>query len=289
MAIAPDQLSVIADTLVQDLEGQPFAILSNERYVVIVSNRYGVATVVGDQDSGGAHKAALEIARQAGLLGIAAQVHPFVVSDRPDGDPDMFVRPSAIALDIRSAMAGRTGGKDAMSLEDATRLVDFLNGKVRQAKAASADSKKIPPMTPEFKRLLTACAERALGDFKPWVAGVQISVEHIVAEDFMLAPLLLVAAENWTAPYLAAKRQGGFSFSIAKDANTTLGYKVSGLVMANPLITMVAVASVIRRHCRNGLCALDPCLLRFADFIGEITGDANIFGEMDSALIAAQD
>jgi hypothetical protein len=286
MAAAQEQLSAIADILVQELEGQPFAILSNERYIVIVSDRYGVATVVGDIDAAGANKAALEIARQARLLGIGVQVHPFVVSDRPSGDGDMFVRPSAVALDIRSALAGRAGAKAAMSLDDATRLVDFLNG--RQSRKAAREPAKMPPITPEFKRLLVATAERALGENKPWVAGVPINVEHVVAEDFMLAPLLLIAAENWTAPYLAAKRQGGFSFSVVK-AETILGYRVSGLAMADPMITLVALGSVIRRHCSKGMCALDPCLLRFADLMGEIKGDANIFGEMDAVLVASQD
>ncbi|MCV9963762.1 hypothetical protein OIU34_17950 [Pararhizobium sp. BT-229] len=291
MATSPDQLSVIADMLAEDLKGLPFAILKNDRYIVLISDQFGVATVVGDRDAGGAHKAALEIARQAGLLGIAVQVHPYVVSDRTDGDGDIFVRPNQIALDIRSSMAGKSGGTPPVSNEDANRLIDFLNGRVHKARAEPGKGTQIPPLTPEFKRLLAACAEKALSDNKPWVAGVQISVDHLVAEDFMLAPLLLVAAENWTAPYLASKRQGGFAFSVAGADTTILGYKVTGLTAASPMIVLVAIAAAIRKCCRDGACILDPYLLRFADFIGEIKGNADIFGEadMDAMLIASQE
>lgn len=290
MAASPDQLSVISDILVDDLNGFPFAVLKNDRYIVLISDQFGVATVVGDKDAGSAHKAALEIARQAGLLGIAVQVHPYVVSDRPDGDGDIFVRPSAIALDIRSSMAGKSGGKPPITNEDANRLIDFLNGRVHKAKATGPTT-QIPPLTPEFKRLLTACAEKALGDNKPWVAGVKITVEHLVAEEFMLAPLLLVAAENWTAPYLASKRQGGFTFSIAAADSTIIGYKVTGLTAASPMIVLVAVAAAIRKCCRKGACVLDPYLLRFADFIHDIKGSGDIFGaaDMDAMLIASQE
>jgi hypothetical protein len=291
MATAPDQLSVIADMLAEDLKGLPFAVLKNDRYIVLISDQFGVATVVGDRDAGGAHKAALEIARQAGLLGINVTVHPYVVSDRSDGDGDIFVRPHAIALDIRSSMTGKAGGKPPISNEDANRLIDFLNGRVHKTKAEPGQTANIPPLTPEFKRLLTACAEKALSDHKPWVAGVQISVDHLIAEDFMLAPLLLVAAENWTPPYLASKRQGGFAFSVAVADQTILGYKVTGLTAASPMIVLVAIAAAIRKCCKDGTCVLDPYLLRFADFIGEIKGSADIFGEadMDAMLIASQE
>ncbi len=291
MAIAPDQLSVIADMLAEDLKGLPFAVLKNDRYIVLISDQFGVATVVGDRDAGGAHKAALEIARQAGLLGIAVQVHPYVVSDRTDGDGDIFVRPNQIALDIRSSLAGKAGGEPPISNDDANRLIDFLNGRVHKAKAEPGKATQIPELTPEFKRLLVACAEKALADNKPWVAGVQISVDHVVAEDFMLAPLLLIAAENWTAPYLASKRQGGFAFSVAEADTSILGYKVTGLTSASPMIVLVAVAAAIRKCCTDGACKLDPYLLRFADFIGEIKGNADIFGkaDMDAMLIASQE
>ncbi|MCZ7861639.1 hypothetical protein O9X98_09515 [Agrobacterium salinitolerans] len=291
MAIAPDQLSVIADMLAEDLKGLPFAVLKNDRYIVLISDQFGVATVVGDRDAGGAHKAALEIARQAGLLGIAVQVHPYVVSDRTDGDGDIFVRPNQIALDIRSSLAGKAGGQPPISNDDANRLIDFLNGRVHKAKAEPGKATQIPELTPEFKRLLVACAEKALADNKPWVAGVQISVDHVVAEDFMLAPLLLIAAENWTAPYLASKRQGGFAFSVAEADTSILGYKVTGLTSASPMIVLVAVAAAIRKCCTDGACKLDPYLLRFADFIGEIKGNADIFGkaDMDAMLIASQE
>ncbi|MCS4089832.1 hypothetical protein [Rhizobium sp. BK176] len=291
MATAPDQLSVIADMLAEDLKGLPFAVLKNDRYIVLISDQFGVATVVGDRDAGGAHKAALEIARQAGLLGINVTVHPYVVSDRSDGDGDIFVRPHAIALDIRSSMTGKAGGKPPISNEDANRLIDFLNGRVHKTKAEPGKPANIPPLTPEFKRLLTACAEKALSDHKPWVAGVQISVDHLIAEDFMLAPLLLVAAENWTPPYLASKRQGGFAFSVSVADQTILGYKVTGLTAASPMIVLVAIAAAIRKCCKDGACVLDPYLLRFADFIGEIKGSADIFGEtdMDAMLIASQE
>lgn len=291
MALAPDQLSVIADMLAEDLKGLPFAVLKNDRYVVLISDQFGVATVVGDRDAGGAHKAALEIARQAGLLGIAVQVHPYVVSDRTDGDGDIFVRPNQIALDIRSSLAGKSGGQPPISNDDANRLIDFLNGRVHKARAEPGKGTQIPELTPEFKRLLVACAEKALADNKPWVAGVQISVDHVVAEDFMLAPLLLIAAENWTAPYLASKRQGGFAFSVAEADTSILGYKVTGLTAASPMIVLVAVAAAIRKCCTDGACKLDPYLLRFADFIGEIKGNADIFGkaDMDAMLIASQE
>jgi hypothetical protein len=291
MATSPDQLSVIADMLAEDLKGLPFAVLKNDRYIVLISDQFGVATVVGDRDAGGAHKAALEIARQAGLLGINVTVHPYVVSDRSDGDGDIFVRPHAIALDIRSSMTGKAGGKPPISNEDANRLIDFLNGRVHKTKAEPGKTADIPPLTPEFKRLLTACAEKALSDHKPWVAGVQISVDHLIAEDFMLAPLLLVAAENWTPPYLASKRQGGFAFSVAVADKTILGYKVTGLTAASPMIVLVAIAAAIRKCCKDGACVLDPYLLRFANFIGEIKGTADIFGDtdMDAMLIASQE
>jgi hypothetical protein len=291
MANSPDQLTVIADILADDLKGLPFAVLKNDRYIVLISDKFGVATVVGDRDAGGAHKAAMEIARQAGLLGIDVQVHPYVVSDRTDGDGDIFVRPNQIALDIRSSMAGKSDGNPPITNEDANRLIDFLNGRVHKTKVDPSKATQIPPMTPEFKRLLAACAEKALADNKPWVAGVQISVDHLVAEDFMLAPLLLVAAENWTAPYLASKRQGGFAFSVAAADATILGYKVTGLTVASPMIVLVAVAAAIRKCCRDGACVLDPYLLRFADFIGEIKGNADIFGdsEMDAMMIASQE
>jgi len=293
MAVAPDQLSVIADILAEDLKGHSFAVLQNDRYIVLISDKYGVATVVGDRDAGGAHKAALEIARQAGLLGITVQVHPYVVSDRSEGDGDIFVRPEAIALDIRGSMAGKAAGSPPLSNEDANRLIDFLNGRVQKAKV-SKDKADIPPLTPEFRRLLLACAEKALGDSKPWVAGVQITVEHLVAEEFMLGPLLLVAAENWTPPYLAAKRQGGFAFSVAPASAETaiIGYRVTGITYASAMIVLVALAAAIRR-CDNGkgACVLDPYLLRFADFLGEIKGSADIFGaeDMDALLIASQE
>lgn len=289
MAQAPSQLTIIADILVEDLKSLPFAVLQNDRYIVLISDQFGVATVVGDRDAGSAHKGALEIARQAGLLGISVQVHPFVVSDRTDGDGDIFVRPAAIALDIRSSMSAKNGGKAPMSNEDASRLIDFLNGKVH--KTSAVPTAVIPPVTPEFRRLLASCAEKALGDNKPWVSGVPISVDHIVSDDFMLAPLLLVAAENWTAPYLAAKRQGGFSFSIEPSESAILGYKVTGLVAASPMIVMVAFAAALRKECRKGACILDPYLLRFANFIGEIRGNADIFGsgDVDAMLIASQE
>ncbi|MDW9478770.1 hypothetical protein GOB57_08635 [Sinorhizobium meliloti] len=291
MATAPDQLSVIADMLAEDLKGLPFAVLKNDRYVVLISDQFGVATVVGDRDAGGAHKAALEIARQAGLLGIAVQVHPYVVSDRTDGDGDIFVRPNAIALDIRSSLAGKSGGKPPISNDDANRLIDFLNGRVHKTRAEPGKGAQIAPLTPEFKRLLASCAEKALDENKPWVAGVPISVDHLVAEEFMLAPLLLAAAENWTAPYLASKRQGGFAFSVAAAEGSILGFKVTGLTAASPMIVLVAVAAAIRKCCRHGACILDPYLLRFANFIGEIKGDADIFGvaDMDAMLIASQE
>lgn len=291
MPAAPDQLSVISDILAEDLKETPFAILKNDRYIVLISDQLGVATVVGDRNAGGAHRAALEIARQAGLLGIAIQVHPYVVSDRPDGDGDIFVRPNHIGLDIRSSMAGKAGGVPPISNRDANRLIDFLNGRVHKTRAEPGAGTKIPPLTPEFKRLLAACAQKALGDNKPWVAQVQISVDHLVADDFMLGPLLLEAAENWTAPYLASKRQGGFAFSVAVADNTILGYKVTGLTAASPMIVLVAVAAVIRQYCEEGSCVLDPCLLRFADFIGEIKGSADIFGEtdVDAMMVATQD
>ncbi len=287
MAEAPNQLSVISDLLVEGLNGFPFAVLMNDRYIVLISELFGVATVTGDRDAGNAHKGALEIARQAGLLGISVQVHPFVVSDRTDGDGDVFVRPQAIALDIRSAMAAKAGGTAVMSNEDAHRLIDFLNGKVHKAKATPAVA--IPPLTPEFKRMLVACAEKALGENKPWAAGVQISVDHLVSENFMLAPLLLIAAENWTSPYLASKRQGGFAFSIKKSNDAILGYGVTGLTYASPMIVMVALAATIRKCCDKGMCRLDPYILRFADFLGEIKGDADIFGneDMDAMLISS--
>nr|WP_250807993.1 hypothetical protein [Neorhizobium tomejilense] len=289
MVESQDQLSGIADILADDLKAFPFAVLKNDRYIVLISDQFGIATVVGDRDAGSAHKGALEIARQAGLLGISAQVHPFVVSDRTDGDGDIFVRPNAIALDIRSSMTTKAGGKPVMSSEDANRLVDFLNGRVH--KAALSRGAALPQVTPEFRRLLTACAERALDDRKPWVAGVKISVDHLVSDDFMLAPLLLVAAENWTAPYLAAKRQGGFTFSIVEDSTKLIGYRVTGLKMASPMIVMVSVAAAIRRQCKKDACILDPYLLRFADFIGEIKGSADLFGndDMDAMLIASQE
>jgi hypothetical protein len=291
MASAPDQLSAIADLLAEDLTGLPFAVLKNDRYIVLISDQFGVATVVGDRDAGGAHRAALEIARQAGLLGIPVQVHPYVVSDRNDGDGDIFVRPQAIALDIRSSMAGKAGGKPPISNEDANRLIDFLNGRVHKRSPGAGKSEKIPPLTPEFKRLLTACAEKALADNKPWVAGVQISVDHLVADDFMLAPLLFIAAEDWTAPYLASKRQGGFAFSIVGTDTSILGYRVTGLTASSPVIVLVAVAAAIRKCCDDGSCILDPYLLRFAEFIGDIKGSADIFGgaDMDAMLIATQE
>ena len=289
MADAPDQLSVIADILFEDLKDHRFAVLQNDRYVVLISDQFGVATVVGDREAGNAHKGALEIARQAGLLGISVQVHPFVVSDRSDGDGDIFVRPTAIGLDVRSSMSAKNGGKPALSNEDANRLIDFLNGKVHRPAATPVTV--IPPVTPEFRRLLTACVEKSLGDCKPWVAGGPISVDHLVSDDFMLAPILLVAAEEWTAPYLAAKRQGGFAFSVAAADSTILGYRVTGLVAASPMIVMVSVAAAIRRQCNNGACILDPYLLRFAAFIDEIKGGADIFGErdVDAMLIASQE
>ncbi|MNV94735.1 hypothetical protein D3C71_1895550 [compost metagenome] len=57
------------------------------------------------------------------------------------------------------------------------------------------------------------------------------------------------------------------------------------------MIVLVAVAAAIRKCCRDGACILDPYLLRFADFIGEIKGNADIFGEadMDAMLIASQE
>jgi hypothetical protein len=284
-----DQISIIADLLAEELKPYPFAVLTNQRYVVLISAELGVATVVGDRDAGSAHKGALEIARQAGLLGISVQVHPFVVSERDDGDGDIFVRPNAMGLDIRSSMSTKAGGKAAMSVEDANRLVDFLNGKVHKAEVSRGAS--LPPVTPEFRRLLLSCVEQALGDCKPWVGGVPINTDHVVSDEFMLGPILFAASENWTAPYLAAKRQGGFSFSIVEDRKQMIGYRVTGLLAASPMIVLVAVAATIRRQCRKDACILDPYLLRFADFIGEIKGNADLFGDddMDAMLFASQE
>lgn len=287
MSAATVQLDEISDILARDLKGSPFAVLRNDRYVVVVSDKYGVATIAGDREPASAPRGALEIAKQAGLLGINVQVHPFIVSEKAEGDGDMFLRPNATALDLKAALEGKSGGDSGISLENANKLVDFLNGRVRQTRKQSA-SGTIQPLSAEFKRLLVACAKQTIGESKPWVAGVQITADHVVSEDFMLGPLLYVAAENWTPPYLAAKRQGGFTFSVKEDESSILGYRVTGISVSSPAIVALALASVIRSHTRKGACILDPCLLKFANFMGEITGDANIFGDMDTMIMSPE-
>jgi hypothetical protein len=289
MSDTTDHLSGIAEQLAADLKDDPFAILRNDRYIVLVSDKYGVATVVAERDAAIAHKSALEIAKTANVMGISVHVHPFIVSDKPDGDGDIYVRPGALSLDISRAMAVKSAAGRPISNEDANKLVDFLNGRIAQSKAKERERVDMPAVTPEFKRLLDACARKALGDVKPWVAGMKISMDHLTSENFMLGPLLYAASEQWTAPYLASKRQGGFSFSIAKsDKDTILGYKVTGLMMASPAVVLLAVSAMLRKAKKNGECVLDPYLLRFADFIAEISGSADIFGDVDTILIGTQ-
>ena len=136
--------------------------------------------------------------------------------------------------------------------------------------------------------MLVACADRALGSNKPWVAGVEITVEQLVSDDFLLGPLLLVASENWTPPYLKSKQQGGFMFSIAHDPEkATIGYRVTGIHMASPLIVLTAISAAIRKQSRKGACILDPYLLRFAHFIDEIKASENMPEDVDTMMVAS--
>lgn len=288
MAAPSNQTAAIADALASELKDRPFTVLRNEDYVVLIGEKLGVATIAGDKD-GAAHRGALEVARQAGLLGLDVTVHPFVVDGRTDGD-GATLRLSTVAADAVAGLERRAAESGAtLSNDDAVKLVDFLSGRALGFSKADAPD-GMSPVTPELRRMMAACAETALGEGKAWVAGIRIDADHLVAADFMLGPLLLVASENWTPPFIAAKRQGGFSFTIKRDPAAVVGYRVTGISMSSPLIVMLGLAAVIRsRAGKGGAVLLDDCVLRFAEFVRDIKGSADIFGDVDVAIIGTRD
>jgi hypothetical protein len=80
---------------------------------------------------------------------------------------------------------------------------------------------------------------------------------------------------------LSKKGQGGFLISMEKDDKAVLGYTVTKIDHAAPLLLFVPMVDVIRRSFKNGECIMDEVVQEFSDYLDRNKMDNSELGDME--------
>ncbi|NTF17541.1 hypothetical protein G6L37_03960 [Agrobacterium rubi] len=251
-------LEALAKQLSQGLaEGFSVVAVPELGFVAIFSAQYGVATLVPTADAAEAMAAAERLAAVARGAGLDIAPVPFGIT-KGAGIPPVIVREHFLAVDILRTMLAaprpETSGADA----------------VTKLKAAI---QSIPrPMAPRgvsANVLLVAetVVRKVLKDERAWLYGIDIGAKDIVSPSYLLPAVLTVAAMRWAPPVVAAGKQGGFTVSLAPSSTAVLGYSVSGVDIANPVLFFLPIVDVVRRSFKGGECWVDGIVEQYADYM----------------------
>lgn len=252
-------LEALAKQLAQGL-GDGFSVMAVPQlsFVAILSAEFGIAALSPAAEIPEAMAASERLAAVARGAGLEVSVVPLGIS-QGGGTPPVIVREHFMAIDILRTMQASTREKGAPGAEAVAKI----------SSAIAAIPKRIAPRGVSGNILLVAetVVRKVLKDERAWLYGIDIGAKDIVGPTYLLPAVLTVAARRWAPPVVAAGKQGGFTVSLEPNKDAVLGYAVSGVDIANPVLFFLPVVDVVRRSFKNGECWVDGIVEEFADYM----------------------
>lgn len=269
-------LEALAKQLGQGL-GDGFSIFAIPQLdlVAILSAENGIAALSPTADVAAATAAAERLLAVARGAGIEASPIPLGIT-KGAGVPPVLVREHFVPIDILRNMQSVTRERGAPGEEAVRKL----------AAAILAIPKPAKPVGISENILLVAesVVRKVLKEERAWLYGIDIGAKDIVGTHYLLPAVLVVAAQRWTPPVVAAGKQGGFTVSLKADKDAVLGYAVAGVDISNPVLLFLPIVDVLRRSFRNGECWVDGLVEQFADYM-EKQGHASDIQDLEVRVV----
>lgn len=249
--------------------GPEFHVVDAGRFVVVLHQKYGAATIYPHDNEEAAKKCASVLSEAFKKSGLNILVSAFALSETMVRPPVVIRSGPQMFTDILVSMVRSSSGSERLSTDQLANAIIL----------ASDLKKKVRRLDPHLMEMLKNAIIQVVGNTKMFAGGAQIDVEELVMPQFLLPALLLSAAENWTLPVVSQKGLGGFVVQMAYDESAVLMFRVTGLEVSSPLLFYLPVLDVLRKQKRGGEFILDHCVERFGNFITD-----NLSSQLETSL-----
>jgi hypothetical protein len=192
-----------------------------------------------------------------------------IAEDGTGGGQGTFERLPIEAVAVVRVMAGAPTTAAMIEVEPAA-----------PAKPALPDITKTDPLM----MLIRQTVETVTAGRRIYAAGVNITVADVVGLDFLLPGILVAAGLAWAPVVSSRDGKGGFHIRLRSDRQALLGYRVTGINPATPLLLMVPVVDQIRRMLRNDEFFLDGLILQFHKWLTENRFNTDALSDLDVRL-----
>ncbi|MTH96706.1 hypothetical protein [Roseibium sp. RKSG952] len=239
--------------------GDGFSIKSVDGAVLVASQPLGFSALA---ETGTSEEVAQAGAAALRAAGIDAPVSGFVVRDA--GGVDMMF----------AALARTAASKMPLSPETIAKAMS-----AGEKRDNMRPGRKAVPQT--TLTMIEACVTGAVGTEGAMLSGLRIPPHDLVSPTFFLPAILISAGNSWAMPVAASGGRGGFLTRLKKDPEAILGYRVTDIEAAAPLLLFVPIANALRNSFYHGECVLDPMVETFAWFLGANGLDEEEIDELD--------
>lgn len=247
------------DDKVRNWLGDGFSVKAIGDIVLVASPALGFASLI---EAGNPEEASATAALAMNRNGIDVPVPGFVVKDSADIDT-MF-----------AALVRGSAARAPITPEVIAKVMAAGENKPPRRRGREA----VPQSTLE---MIEACVTGAVGTEGAMLSGLKIPPHDLVSPTFFLPAILVSAGNAWAMPVAASGGRGGFLTRMKKDPDAILGYRVTDIEAAAPLLLFVPIANALRNSFDNGECVLDPMVETFAWFLAANGLDEEGIDEVD--------
>lgn len=282
MASEASMVVDLANILSEGL-GDAFTVLPATSYVAIIHPELGLAAVVPNENERHAQNAASDLTTKAAMAGIAWPAMYFGISQTRIAPPWLIRAGAGSIVDITATMKMLSMSRPALGVQGSFAVINQMKAlkKAEDAVVIKAIDKPKPVIDEKMLRMIKVCIEKVVKDRQVFLAGVDIDADDLASPSFMLPAILVSAGLKWSIPVLSKKGQGGFLISMYKDDKAVLGYTVTKIDHAAPLLLFAPMVDVIRRSFKNGDCIMDEVVQEFSDYLDRNKMDNSELGDME--------
>ena len=123
--------------------------------------------------------------------------------------------------------------------------------------------------------------------------GYEITVDDMVKNTSVFPAVVVATSFHWAPVVIGQKNKGGFTAHIKRDAQSMLGYSVTGLELSSPLLFIIPMIDVLNKHIKikkredgsiEKELLLEPLLLDFRNFLSNCQMDLEPLDKLDLTL-----